>query len=69
MLREMEKAKGQLLRGSTLEPREEGTKTLTDLGISKGQSRRWQKAADGGRDTRFRAEEGRETRAPVGRRL
>lgn len=43
LLRGMEKAKGTLLRGNTMQPREETS--LADLGIAKHESHRWQKIA------------------------
>ena len=44
MLMDQPKAKGQLLRGTKIEPREE-TKTLSDLGIEKKLSSSSQKTA------------------------
>lgn len=44
LLRDMEKHTGQLLRGTTMGPREQ-VATLDDMGISKNQSSRWQTIA------------------------
>lgn len=44
-LKEMEKAKGTLLRGNNLLPREKELPRLKDLGIDKKESARWQKIA------------------------
>ena len=45
LLKEMEKNKGELLRGDTMSPRE-NTPKLKDLGIEKKQSMRWQQIAE-----------------------
>lgn len=45
MLAEMPKAKGEILRGTTMGPRESDAKTLSELGITKNESSRWQKLA------------------------
>jgi hypothetical protein len=45
MLAEMEKAKGQLYRGSIMEPPKNAPK-LADLGIDKKESHRWQQEAE-----------------------
>ena len=47
----MPKAKGELLRGNKMEPREDSTQTLADLGISKRQSSEWQQLASVPRET------------------
>ena len=44
MLADMPKNQGTILRGNTMQPREE-IKTLEEIGISKNQSARWQKLA------------------------
>ena len=45
LLKETPKNKGQILRGNSLEPRE-NIQTLKEIGITKDQSSKWQKIAD-----------------------
>ena len=48
LLKEQDKNPGQLYRGCTMQPRGEEPPKLSDIGINKWQSSRWQRIADAG---------------------